>query len=72
MFCPPPPLSCGPSMFFCKVLCRDSGDWKDMATAILSEIILVDQPQGTELEYRVIALNKASEGRESRAVEFIL
>jgi hypothetical protein len=37
----------------------DSGHWKDVATAIETESTLVDQPQKTELEYRVIAINKS-------------
>ncbi len=45
-----------------------SDRWKDVATAILSEITLVDQPEKTELEYRVIAVNKAGEGPESNTV----
>ena len=51
---------------------RDSGDWNDIATAILSEITLVDQPEKTELEYRVIAVNKAGEGTPSNTVMVVL
>jgi len=46
--------------------------WKDIATAILSEITLVDQPEKTEIEYRVIAINKSGEGPESNTVEVVL
>jgi hypothetical protein len=46
--------------------------WKDIATAILSEITLVDQPEKTQIEYRVIAINKAGEGPESNVVEVVL
>ncbi len=46
--------------------------WDDIATAILSEITLVDQPEKTEIEYRVIAINKAGEGPESNVVEVVL
>ncbi|KKM00016.1 hypothetical protein LCGC14_1808640 [marine sediment metagenome] len=42
---------------------RAGGDWAGVATAILSEITLVDQPEKTQLEYRVIAINKAGEGQ---------
>jgi len=57
-----------------KVQCRvrDSGDWKDVATAILTESTLVAQPERTELEYRVIAINKAGEGSESNTVTVVL
>jgi len=51
---------------------RDSGDWKDIATAILTEATLVDQPEKTELEYRVIALNKSGEGQPSNTVMVVL
>ncbi len=46
--------------------------WEDIATAILSEITLVDQPEKTEIEYRVIAINKAGEGTASNTVSVVL
>jgi len=46
--------------------------WEDVATAILSEITLVDQPEKTEIEYRVIAINKAGEGTPSNTVLVVL
>ena len=49
-----------------------SDRWEDIATAILSEITLVDQPEKTELEYRVIAVNKAGEGQPSNTVMVVL
>jgi len=51
---------------------RPDGLWADVATAILSEITLVDQPEKTQLEYRVIAVNKAGEGSESNTVIVVL
>jgi len=51
---------------------RDSGDWKDIATAIITEATLVDQPEKTQLEYRVIAVNKAGEGPASNTVMVVL
>jgi len=51
---------------------RNSGDWADIATAILTESTLVDQPERTELEYCVMAVNKAGEGQPSNTVEVVL
>jgi len=39
---------------------------------MLTEATLVDQPQKTELEYRVIAINKAGEGSPSNTVMVVL
>lgn len=43
-----------------------------IATAILSEITLVYQLRGTELECRVIAANKAGEGVPSNTIMAVL
>jgi len=51
---------------------RSGGSWEDVATAILTESTLVDQPERTELEYRVIAVNKAGEGSPSNTVMVVL
>ena len=44
----------------------------DVATAILIEEALVNQPEKTELEYRVKAINKSGEGTESNPVNVVL
>ena len=44
---------------------RPSGPWEDVETAVITEATLVDQPRGLELEYRIIAINKAGEGEAS-------
>ena len=46
--------------------------WQDVATAIETESTLVDQPKGAELEYRIIAINKAGEGSPSNTVMVVL
>jgi len=46
--------------------------WDNIAMAILSEITLVDQTEKTEIEYRVIAINKAGEGTPSNTVLVVL
>lgn len=51
---------------------RDKGIWQDVATAILTEVTLVEQPRGIELEYRVIAVNKAGDGEPSNTVMVVL
>ena len=50
----------------------NSEEQKDMAMAIITEATLVDQPEKTELEYRIIAVNKAGEGRPSNTEMVVL
>ena len=51
---------------------HSGGSWKDVATAILTEATLAEQPQKQELEYRIIAVNKAGDGKPSNTVEVVL
>jgi len=51
---------------------RPSGPWEDVATAVITEATLVEQPRGTEFEYRAIAVNKAGEGEPSNTVMAVL
>jgi len=44
---------------------RPAGAWEDVATAVITEATLVEQPKGKELEYRIIAVNKAGDGEPS-------
>ena len=55
-----------------KVQRRSGKSWADVATAIITEATLVDQPERIQLEYRVIAVNKAGEGPESNTVNVVL
>ena len=43
-----------------------------VATAVISEASLVEQPIGKELEYRIIAVNKAGDGEPSNTVMVVL
>ena len=51
---------------------RPSGSWGDVATAVITESTLVEQPRGLELEYRIIAINKAGEGETSNTEMVVL
>ena len=51
---------------------RPDGPWTDAGMAIESEIILTNQERGKEWEYRVLAVNKASEGQPSNTVMAVL
>ena len=51
---------------------RPAGSWQTVATAIETEATLVDQTRGAELEYRIIAVNKAGAGPESNTVMAVL
>jgi hypothetical protein len=51
---------------------RPEGAWQDVATAIETESTLVEQPKVVELEYRVIAINKAGEGSPSNTTMVVL
>jgi len=51
---------------------RPAGPWEDVATAVITEATLVEQPRGKELEYRIIAVNKAGEGEPSNTEMVVL
>jgi hypothetical protein len=50
---------------------RPAGAWEDVGTAVITEATLVEQPKGKELEYRIIAVNKAG-GCESSNTEMVV
>ncbi len=51
---------------------RPAGPWEEVATAVISEATLVDQPRGKELEYRIIAVNKTGDGSPSNTAIVVL
>lgn len=51
---------------------RPAGPWMDVATALVTQASLLDQPRGKEYEYRVIAANKAGDGEPSNTVVVVL
>ena len=51
---------------------RPAGPWEEVATAVISEATLVDQPRTKELEYRIIAVNKAGDGESSNTALVVL
>ena len=51
---------------------RPAGEWADVAMAMESEITLNGQARAKELEFRVLAVNKAGEGEASNSVLAVL
>ncbi|GAH86748.1 unnamed protein product [marine sediment metagenome] len=51
---------------------RPAGPWEDAATAVITEATLVEQPRGKELEYSIVAVNKAGEGEPSNTAMVVL
>jgi len=51
---------------------RPEGAWEDVSTAVVTEATLDDQPKAVELEYRIIAVNKAGDGEPSNTEMVVL
>ncbi|HDY88947.1 MAG TPA: fibronectin type III domain-containing protein [bacterium] len=51
---------------------RPAGAWQEVATAVISEATLVEQPTGKELEYRIVAVNKTGDGEPSNTAMVVL
>jgi hypothetical protein len=57
-----------------RVVCRPrgEGDWKEAGLCFESMTVLTDQQQGVEIEYQVIAVNKAGESLPSNLITVAL
>ncbi len=51
---------------------RSGGAWEQADMTVHRKILLSDQPRGVNLEYRVIAVNRAGEGKESALAYAVL
>ena len=51
---------------------RTEGAWEDVATAVITEAMLTNQPKGIELEYCIIAINKAGQGQAGNTAMVVL
>jgi len=51
---------------------RADGSWQDVGMSVETEMVMGNQERGTELEYRVFAVNKAGEGESSNVVSAVL
>jgi len=51
---------------------KPGGSWEDVATSMDAIELLRDQPRGVDLEYRVLALNRAGAGSPSGTVTAVL
>lgn len=51
---------------------RAEGAFEDVATAVIPEATLTAQPKGVELEYQIIAVNKAGQGQPTNTQMVVL
>jgi hypothetical protein len=51
---------------------RDAGSWEEVGSSVDTKEMLSNQPRGVEMDYRVIAVNKAGEGQPSATVTVVL
>lgn len=51
---------------------KSGGDMKEAGSSVPSEIIVVDQPRGVELEYAVVSVNRAGESQPSNSITIVL
>jgi hypothetical protein len=68
-----PPVDGGEPAAY-KIQCSrpEDGVWKDVGTAIETELLLNDQERGVDLQYHVIAMNRAGQAEPSNIVRVVL
>ena len=67
-----PPVEGGEVAVY-RIQCREpGGEWEDVATSIDCLELLRDQPRGVDLEFRVLAMNRAGTGGPSATVKAVL
>jgi len=67
-----PSDSGAPSTYYIQRRIRSGGTWAVVGSSMVVEATLEDQQRGCELEYRVVAVNKAGDGPESNTVMAVL
>jgi hypothetical protein len=67
-----PPTDGGAPAFYRIQRRQEGAPWNDAGTATTTEQRMNDQPRGVELQYRVIAVNKAGAGPPSATVTLVL
>jgi len=67
-----PPADGGPAAEYRVQRRQPGGPWTDVATAVDNDCLLTDQPEGIELDLRVIPVNQAGIGEPSAAVTLVL
>jgi hypothetical protein len=50
----------------------EEGVWKDVGMSVVTELLVNDQERGVDLQYHVIAVNRAGEGGPSNIVRVVL